>query len=80
MFRMAGSKQRATIQGNTVVAEAEIIQQLRRMPSEIIRPIFSQAKDHGSSPVMINNVEYIMHRQSDHTFLCQPGTTHRISL
>lgn len=80
MFRMAGSKQRATILGHTVTAESDVIRRLQHMRSEQLRPLFVMAKDAGSSLFMLDNIQYVLLRQSDHTFLCQPGTNHRVSL
>lgn len=75
-----GAKQRATIQGHIVLADPELIRQLRRLPGEVLRHVFQQARDHGSSPLAVNNATYTLHRQSDHTFICKPGATHHYSL
>lgn len=80
MSRMAGSKQRANIQGYVVVAEAEVIRKIRRLSAATTRNIFSQAKDHGSAPFMLDDQSFSVLRQSDHTFLCQPGDSHRFTL
>lgn len=77
---MVGSKRRATIQGHIVMADGELVPKLRRLPTELLRPLFQQAKDHGSAVFTIDGQSYRLERQSDHTFLCQPGQNHRLTL
>ena len=77
---MAGSKQRFNIQGHIIVAEIDVVRQMRRLSNETLRQIFLQAGEHGTATITLDEQLYTIHRQSDHTFTMSAGDQHRFTV
>jgi hypothetical protein len=76
----AGSKQRRTIHGHVVVAEGEMLKQLGRLSALTLTHVFLQASEHGTATLTINDAPWTLIRNSDQTFILQPGSPFRSSL
>jgi hypothetical protein len=64
---MAGFR-RTNIHGHTVVADPELVRQVRRLASAQLSRLFREAQEHGQSRVELAGKMYTILRHPDHTF------------
>lgn len=70
---MAGSRRRFHVAGHAITGEAEVVKLLHRLSSNELHQIFMTAKELGQARIILDDEQYTLHRNADHTFDLRPG-------